>query len=54
MARGDGLGDADRLGVHAQRAGLQAAHVEQVLDQPDQPVQRLVGGGEQLGPVVRR
>ena len=34
-----------------QRAGLQPAHVEQVLDQPGQPVQRLVGGGEQLVPV---
>ena len=29
----DGLGNAQRLRLHAQRAGLQAAHVEQVVDQ---------------------
>ena len=52
MAPRDGLDDADRLRVHAERAGLQPAHVEQVLDQPDQPVQRLLGGGEQLVAVL--
>nr|BFE71944.1 hypothetical protein GCM10020092_052450 [Actinoplanes digitatis] len=47
----------DLLGAHvdgcdAQGACLQAAHVEQVGDQADQPVDRFVGGGEQLGAVV--
>ena len=45
------LDDADQLRVHAQRAGLQPAHVEQVLHQPDQLVQRLLGGGQQFGAV---
>ena len=47
-ARGHDLVDADRLRVQRQRAGLQPAHVEQVLDQPVEPVERLVGGGQQL------
>ena len=38
--------------MDAQRTGLQAAHVEQVVDQPVEPVQGLLGGGEQLGPVL--
>ena len=42
----------DRGGGDAERAGLQPAHVEQVLDQPGQPVERLVGGGEQLVAVL--
>ena len=37
-----------------QRAGLQPAHVEQVLDQAGQPVQRLVGGEQQLVAVLWR
>ena len=37
---------------HRQRAGLQPAHVEQVVDQPGEPVERLVRGGQQLGPVL--
>ena len=48
----DDFGDARRLRVYAERAGLQAAHVEQVLDQPGEQVQGLVGGGEELLPVA--
>ena len=51
---GHGLLDADRGRGDAERAGLQAAHVEQVGDQPGEPVERLVGGGQQLVAVVRR
>ena len=52
------LVEGDRRHADTERPGLQSAHVEQVLDQPGQPVQRLVGGLEQLGagavpPVVR-
>ena len=38
--------------VHAERAGLQPAHVEQVLDQAVEPVQRLLGGGQQFVAVL--
>ena len=50
--QGDDFGDACRLGVYAERAGLEAAHVEQVLDQAGEQVQGLVGGGEELLPVA--
>ena len=46
-----GVLDPDRGGCDAERAGLQAAHVEQVVDEPGEPVEGLVGGGEQLGAV---
>ena len=36
----------------AERAGLQAAHVEQVGDQPGESVEGLVGGGQQFLAVV--
>ncbi len=38
----------DRLPANRERTGLNATHVEQVVDEPVQPVERLVGGGEQL------
>ena len=38
-------------GSQAERTGLQPAHVQQVVDQPGQPVQRLADGGQQLVPV---
>ena len=38
---------------HRQRPGLQPAHVQQVVDQPGQPVEGLVGGEQQLGVVLR-
>ena len=43
---------AHRDKSHAEGAGLQAAHVEQVGDEPGQPVQRLVGGCQQFGAIV--
>ena len=52
MARGTTSSSADRLRRQAEHAGLQAAHVEQVLHQPVEPVQRLVGGGQQLVAVL--
>ena len=48
----DDLGDARRLRVYAERSGLEPAHVEQVLDQTGEQVQRLVGGGQELLPVT--
>ena len=53
-AAGDDLVEVGRPREDRQRAGLQPAHVEQVLDQPGEPVERLVGRGEQLGVVLRR
>ena len=49
MAAGTSLGDADRLPVQGERAGLQPAHVQQVLHQPAEPIQGLLGGGQQFG-----
>jgi hypothetical protein len=44
---------ADWPVVQAERAGLEPGHVEQVADQPIQPVGLLVDGGQQLGGRVR-
>jgi hypothetical protein len=49
----DDLIERHRPDEHAERPCLQAAQVKQVLHQPDQPVQGLVGGGQQLVAVVR-
>ena len=49
---GDDIGDVDRLDCERESTSLQPAHVEQVLDQTAQPVQRLFMRGEQLGPIV--
>ena len=49
---GDGVGGAERLGVGAQDPCLQPAHVQQVLHQPDELVEGLVGGGEKFVAVV--
>ena len=51
---GDDLVEAGRAREQRQRAGLQPAHVQQVLHQVGKPVQRLVGGGEQLARCRRR
>ena len=42
-----------RTRVDRQRTGLQPAHVEQVVDQAGEPVERTVGGLEQLAPIGR-
>ncbi len=56
VSRASGTISSSAIGCveHRERAGLQAAHVEQVVHQPVQPVQRLVGGGQQLRPLLRR
>ena len=46
------FGDARRLWMYAERPGLQAAHVQQVLDEMGEQVQRLIGGSEELLPVA--
>ena len=55
----DDLVHADRAREQRQRPGLQPAHVQQVIDEAGQPVQRFVGRGEQFvavggGPVHLR
>ena len=49
----DDLIERDWPDEHAERSRLQPAQIKQVLHQPDQPVQGLVGGGQQLVAVVR-
>ena len=49
---GDDLVDRGRLQVDRHGAGVQAAHVEQVVDQRRQPVQGGVGGLQQLVAVL--
>ena len=46
--QGYGVLQADRGGRDAEDAGLEPAHVQQVADQPGEPVQRLLGGLQQL------
>ncbi len=41
-------------GEDAEHAGLQPAHVQQVVDEPGEPVHGLVGRGQQLRLFVRR
>ena len=43
---GDDIGDINRLNCEREGTSLQPAHVQQVLDQTAQPVQRLFNGGE--------
>ena len=46
---GNDFFDREGLGVDAQRARLQAAHIQQVGDQPVEPLQGVFGGGYQFG-----
>ena len=46
------VGDINRLDGKRHGTSLQTAHVEQILDKATQPVQRLLGGGKQLGPIL--